>query len=472
MKRSKLRTDGAVTTHRRIRKVGLISPTSGNLGNAAMQSAMIENLRKRIAGVEILGITLNPADTRRRHGIEAFPLAGVSRPYYAVYSSDSCKIGQRQTTKVGRAKEWLKKIPGLRAFVKATRVGAMELTHLGVAVRVIRKLDCVIIPGGGTLDDFWGGPWGQPWTIFKWSVLSRVYGVPFLFVSIGKSSLERPLSRFFARIALRLAEYRSYRDNDSKMAVQALIDAQNDPVYPDLAFSYPCPIVQASRRNGSRDNQLVVGVSPIAYCDPRAWPLKDQQRYAAYVSQLAEMVKWLIKERHRVLFFTTDSPDIRTVDDVQARISGIAIDADAIQILPDSTEQSPDSLLKGIADADLIIASRLHGVILSHLNNTPVLALSFDPKVDAHMNAAGQQDYCLNIDHLQVETLIERFSALKAARQQERAHIRSTALHYRHLLDLQYDHIFGALPSSYSTSDHHNQIDALRLSEIGGSRAR
>ena len=433
--------------HGVIRRIGLLSPTSGNLGNAAMQSAMIANLRKRIVGVEILGITLNPDDTRRRHGIEAFSLAGVSRPYYAVYTSDSSNTGQRQILKPGRIRQWLKQIPVLRSFLRAIRTFGMELAHITAAARVVRKLDRIIIPGGGTLDDSWGGPWGQPWALFKWSVLSRVYGVQFLFVSIGKSSLEQPLSRFFVRIALRLAAYRSYRDHDSKMAVQTLIDAGNDPVYPDLAFSYPSPIVRTSRGNDSKDGRLLVGVSPIAYCDPRAWPLKDERRYAAYVSQLAEVVRWLIKERYRVLFFTTDGPDSRTLEDVQAMISGSAVDAETVQTLPACIEQGPDSLLRRISRADLTIASRLHGIILSHLNTTPVLALSFDRKVDAHMNAVGQQDYCLNIDHLQLDTIIERFNALKNLREREAARIRCAAVAFRERLDIQYDHIFGERPN-------------------------
>jgi polysaccharide pyruvyl transferase WcaK-like protein len=343
----------------------------------------------------------------------------------------------------------------------------MELAHLAAAARVVRRLDRIIIPGGGTLDDFWGGPWGQPWALFKWSVLSRIYGVPFLFVSIGKSSLERPLSRFFVRIALRLAEYRSYRDNDSKIAVQTLIDAHNDLVFPDLAFSYPGSIVHTSHGNGSQDGCLVVGVSPIAYCDPRVWPQKDEGRYTAYLSQLAEMVKWLIKQRHHVLFFTTDSPDATTVNDLQALISSSQADANAIQTLPGSTEQSPDSLMEGISHADLIIASRLHGIILSHLNITPVLALSFDPKVDSHMSAIGQKDYCLSIDHIQLDLLTERFTALRVARQQEQARLRSAALRFRGLLDLQYDRILGATHSSLMTSADQSQLDALSTSETG-----
>ncbi len=61
------------------RRIGLLSPYSGgNLGNTAILAAMIANTRVRIPGVEIVGITLAPEDTRRRLGIEGFPLAGVS----------------------------------------------------------------------------------------------------------------------------------------------------------------------------------------------------------------------------------------------------------------------------------------------------------------------------------------------------------------------------------------------------------
>jgi polysaccharide pyruvyl transferase WcaK-like protein len=464
--------DRLLTPYRPIRRIGLISPTSGNLGNAAMQSAMITNLRKRIAGVEILGITLNPDDTRRRHGIEAFPLAAVSRTNYALYTSDGTNWRPRHTRKFERIKQALKKIPVFRSFLRAIRICATELTHLAAAARVVSKLDRVVVPGGGALDDFWGGAWGQPWTLFKWSVLSRVYGVPFLFVSIGKCSLERPLSRFFARIALRLAAYRSYRDHVSKIGVQTLIDARNDPVYPDLAFSYPCPAVQASHSDGSWDGRLVIGVSPIAYCDPRAWPLKDGRRYTAYVSELARMVKWLIKERHHVLFFTTDYPDTATLDDVRAMIPGSVAAGDVIQILPGSTEQSVDSFLEGISLTDLTIASRLHGVILSHLNTTPVLALSFDPKVDAHMNAMDQQDYCLSIDHLELETLIARFNALNRARKRERDRLRSAALRFRAELDLQYDRILTTRHSMLMTGEYQDRIEGFQGAGIGTVRGK
>jgi polysaccharide pyruvyl transferase WcaK-like protein len=453
---------------RPIRRIGLISPYSGgNLGDAAIIWAMIANLRKRIPGVEILGLTLNPDDTRRRHGIGAFPLAGVSRPYYTLVRSDSFRGHDRQSVKSRQIKQWLKQIPLLRNCLRAIRVCRDELAHIVAAAGVVRKLDRLIIAGGGALDESWGGPWGHPWTLFKWGVLSRVSGVPFLFVSVGKSSLKSPLSRFFVRIALGLAEYRSYRDEESKIEVQTLIDARKDPVFPDLAFSYPSRDLQPARSDHSADGRLVVGVSPIAYRDPRVWPIKDEGYYASYIRKIAEMVKWLGKEGHRVLFFTTDSPDLATVNDIQALLSSNSNDATPILNLPCSAEQTTDSFLNAISHADLTIASRLHGVILSHLNTTPVLAVSFDPKVDAQMNAIGQKDYCLAIDHFTLDRLIERFTALKVARQREQAHLHSAGLRFRELLDQQYDRILGTAHSGVMTCAVQAPVDAFLPSEAG-----
>ncbi len=156
------------------------------------------------------------------------------------------------------------------------------------------------------------------------------------------------------------------------------------------------------------------------------------------------MVKWLLKEGHRLIVFATDSPDLETIKDVLTGISGIPRDPDAILTLPGPFEQSVDNHLEGIGQADLIIASRLHGVILSHLIAIPVLAISFDRKVDAHMKSVKQSGYCLDINALKLDAFIERFEALQAARQREAARLRSAALLFRQALDLQYDKIMGA----------------------------
>jgi polysaccharide pyruvyl transferase WcaK-like protein len=453
---------------RPIRRVGLLSPTSGNLGNATMQASMIANLRKRLPNVEFLGITLNPDETKRRHGIEAFPLAVGSRANYSV-TMPGARPGVAM--RPGRIKQWLKQIPGLRPFIRSIRSGLAGMIHIVASGREVRKLNCIIVPGGGALDDLWGGPWGHPWVLFKWSLLCRMFKVPFLFVSIGKCYLESPISRFLVRVVLRLATFRSYRDPNSKAAVQSLVDASRDPVYPDLAFSFPQGDLPPWRRNCGAGGPFVVGVSPIAYCDPRAWPRKDKGRYTAYITRLAEIVNWLLGEGYRVLFFTTDSPDAGSLEDIRAMISGPGLDSGAIQSLAGSSEISPKTLMDELSCADLVIASRLHGVIISHLIEIPVLALSFDPKVDAHMKSVGQQDYCLDIDHFEVATAVERFTALKIRREPEAAQLRSMAVAFRRQLDEQYDMIAGIPHAAHAEGEFPIPVQPSGLPEIGSLRS-
>jgi polysaccharide pyruvyl transferase WcaK-like protein len=426
------------------RRLGLVSPwAGGNLGNSAILSAVMSNITKRITAVEFVAITLSCEQAYRRFGIGGFPLAAVTRYEYSRWTTDGAGEGGEYLPLKVRIKQSLKRIPFVRRLVRAVRLWRHELVHIANANRVVRRLDGVIVPGGGALDEFWGGPWGHPWNLLKWSVVSRIHRVPFVVLSVGKCSLERPTSRWFIRIALKLASYRSYRDAESKRGVQTLIDASQDPVLPDLAFSYPVPVMQKSQAPDSVNRSLLIGISPIAYCDPRVWPSKDEKRYAAYVGRLVEVAAWLLQGGHRLLFFATDSPDLETISDVIDGIGGPQREAGAVRILPGPVGQSIDNHLKEIGQADLTIASRLHGIILSHLVATPVLAISYDRKVNAQMQIAKQTDYCLEIDTFELNDFIKRFEALKAARLREAAHLRSDALLFRKLLDRQYDRILG-----------------------------
>lgn len=397
--------------------------------------------------MKFIGVTLNCDQTIRRFAIEAFPL--TANGPYQVHDQPAAKPDQITRIQI---RQLLKRIPLIPRVLRFLKMIWREIRHILAASRMVRGFDCVLVSGGGALDEFWGGPWGHPWNLFKWSALSWIHRVPFVFLSVGKCSLERPASRLFVKIALKLACYRSYRDPDSKSAVQALIHAPDDPVIPDLAFSYPLPLIRALPSELSCVGRLVVGFSPISYCDPRIWPLKDERRYRLYIERLSEVVKWLLGQGHQLVFFATDSPDLETINDLLAAIANYPIAPDAIITLPGPVEQTIDGHLNGIAGMDLIVASRLHAVILSHLAAVPVLAISFDPKVGAHMVSVNQMDYCLDINTFTLELFIERFENLKGVRLSEQARLRAAADGFRRQLDIQYDQIFGCETGLQSAS--------------------
>jgi polysaccharide pyruvyl transferase WcaK-like protein len=431
--------------NQKICRVGLISPCSGNLGNAAILSSMIANLRSRIPDVEIVGITLSAEDTALRHGITCFPITGTTHGSYQLIGSAASHGGQRYETRPPLyIKEKLKQIGWLRALVRSARTARLEALHIIRSGRLVRTLDRVVVTGGGALDDFWGGPWGHPWTLFKFAVLSRVFSVPFLFVSVGMCSLDHRLSRWFVGWALRLGQYRSYRDHKSQADVKAMFPRLVGTVWPDLAYGYCCPDLPPSRKDASRDKRLRIAVSPIAFCDPRVWPVKDLQRYSRYIDQLTRFLKRAIKDGHTLMLFATDGADTDTMDDLAKTLAAESDDAEKVEILPCPPEQTTERLLLSICNADVVIASRLHGVILSHLIAMPVVAISYDRKVDVHMSEMRQIEFCMNIDEFTSETLTERLAVLGDARELESARLRRAVQLNREQAGAQYDLLFGA----------------------------
>ena len=86
-------------------KVALLTPyDGGNLGDAAIQEALIGNFRKYHPQVQLSGITLHPESTAARHHIPCYPLATISRPYYHAKKEPSSFLRQFQCNIAARKK--------------------------------------------------------------------------------------------------------------------------------------------------------------------------------------------------------------------------------------------------------------------------------------------------------------------------------------------------------------------------------
>jgi polysaccharide pyruvyl transferase WcaK-like protein len=254
--------------------------------------------------------------------------------------------------------------------------------------------------------------------------------------------LKHPLSRRFAGGALRLARYRSYRDFESHAIVKAMFPRLSGTVWPDLAFGYRPAALPIQRAAILSPKPLLIAVSPIAYCDPRVWPEKDGARYSRYMNQLTRFVQWAISAGHRLVLFATDGSDVETINDLLKTVSTGPAEAANLQVLPSPPQQTTENLLQSISGADVVIASRLHGVILSHLIAKPVIAISYDRKVDAHMSEIGQSEYRINIDEFTSETLTERFLALHEVARLESDRVEHAVQRYRDQVGTQFDLLF------------------------------
>ena len=373
-------------------RIALLTPyTGGNLGDAAIQDALIANLRQRLPAAQFSGICLNGDNFVERHGDGFFPLCGSCGQFYRMYSGEltdrledgesSARIaseGHRKSSSISRA---VKRVPGvswfLRPIYRAAKRIYQELRHCAGAYRFLCTQDLLIVSGGGQLDEEWGGPWGHPFTLIKWAVLARITHVPFAIASVGACKITSATSRFFVSVALRMAQYRSYRDQTSRTVAASLMPrTTRDTIVPDLAFSLPpcelpSPAGIQSISDGRRDGRTVVAISPIAFAKPGIWPTPNRDLYDRYLLQMTHVVSNLL-ERGFFLVIVCSSlgDDERVIPELLERLDDRSKQLMARQMQVPKIRTWKD-LVASLRDADFLIASRLHSTILGFLSPDP-----------------------------------------------------------------------------------------------------
>lgn len=454
-------------------RIGLLTPYGGtNLGDGAIQAAAIEGIQRHLPGAELWGITLNPPETAKRHGISAFPITGLLVPYYSEtlfepfngltlrFSADSRSSEKHDNNEPTTSRIWdfgriwkrIKQVPLLGHILNfllgVLRKGLIvvhEIRHIGASFHFVRTLDMVIVSGGGQLDETWGRAWGHPYVLLRWALLTRLAGKKYVIFSVGVDEVRTGLSRFFIRTALSLASYRSYRDIVSKKLLEKWTFTSNDSCVPDLAFGlhvnpkYSCPLARA--------HSPCVGISPMAFGRSGSWPKPAPAVYRRYLSCLAEFTASLVEKGYRVVFFKSSGIDRHAIEDLQSMIvqSWPANDSKMISV---SMVETVEEFFKEVKKVDLVVATRLHGVILSHLLEKPVVAISYDRKVGTHMRDVGQGEYVLDLNSFNAAELMNSFQRLENDSEEIRETLRSHVSHYRATIEKQYEHLSRLLKSA------------------------
>ena len=419
-------------------RVALLTPyDGGNLGDSAIQEAIIANLRRCDPYLDFLGITLSAPRTAARHQIPCYPLTAMSRSHYQMRREPANNVADGGEASAGLYKR-LRRMARAVPFIFWLKVLTDESMHVFRSYRLLRKVDVLVIAGGGQLDDEWGGSWGHPYALAKWSVLARAARSSVVFLSVGACRIESRLTRMFLKTALSMACYRSYRDTESRRLVVGITSRADGEVVPDLAFS----LFSASTGTKTRFNSAAVrvGISPIAYGHSGLWPTPDQVQYERYMTELACFVTEILRSGASVTLFSSSPPDDQIFADLRKHLNA-AIDCTLSGRLSTRTADTVAELLDVLHSVDFVVASRLHGVLLSFLSGTPAIAISYDRKVTSLMEALGQAEYCLNIHSFKSDDLLERFFALRAHSKVIQSTVAATCRQYNEVLEKQYREI-------------------------------
>lgn len=89
------------------------------------------------------------------------------------------------------------------------------------------------------------------------------------------------------------------------------------------------------------------------------------------------------------------------------------MNAERVTLL-DTESPTVRGTLEEIEKADLVVAMRLHAVVMATSMGIPTVAVSYMPKVEDYMVSIGQGDFCANVEAVTSKWLSERADAAVA----------------------------------------------------------
>ncbi|MEY9988417.1 polysaccharide pyruvyl transferase WcaK-like protein [Streptomyces sp. V4I8] len=287
----------------------------------------------------------------------------------------------------------------------ASRAGAITAKGLGKLVDVfrtaawVRRHDVVIVPGMGVLEATLPlRPWGFPYSLFLLCASGQLFGTRVTLVGVGADKIGDRPTRALVRWSARLAAYRSYRDDLSRDAMRAMgVNTARDKVCPDLAFALPTP--RGSMPSGS----VCVGVMDFhGSNDDRA---RAEEIHRRYLDGTTRFVRALVEDGRQVRLLTGDACDSPVVAAILDAVDSPLVTAPEVASLAD--------LMKEMAAADTVVATRYHNLICALKVGAPTLALSYAAKSDALMDRMGLAAYCHPAREVDADRLLEQFRELE-----------------------------------------------------------
>ena len=353
-----------------------------NVGNDASVAQVIRLLEERDPGVEVTLVGREPGTAR----------AALGRPALS-----------------SRAR-WTYRGP-LHASVPAQGLRAcLDLAHL---VRVVRRVDAVVVPGTGALEVGRGGPpGGQILSLLLTGAACRLTGTPFVWVAVGGSRYSRRSSRAMVRAAAATATVRSYRDPVTLEAVRACgTDTSHDVLMDDIVTArtdVPRAAAGGGSGGGSDAARDVVVVSvldvPSATGEAHATAAERQR----YHDEMVRVVGSLLDRGTPVRVVVSDAADVpvarRVVDDVAGDPSRQAVEVRA--------PRDFDELSDDVADARAVVGSRFHVLVAAALRRVPFVTVEHADKVRVLSDDAGVGSYRVDVHAFRADELLEALDAL------------------------------------------------------------
>ena len=327
--------------------------------------------------------------------------------------------------------ELRRRIPALSVTVvsgnpTATRttadVDAVDEHDVPAIVRAAERCDAIVLGGGGLFHDYHGVDEATTFSRLHWGLtfcamfpaLAAMLGKPFVVHAVGVGPLATDAGRRYTRLTFDRADVATVRDEASAALLADLgVDPGRIAVTADpavLIATAPADLV-ATRMSGLgiTASRRRIGVALRSWGTPEA----EAHWQTTLATALDRIITTLGADVVFVAFQAADgaAPGDR---DCARRVSALMSHQDAIHVV--DAELWPTEMQGVLATCDVVVAMRLHAVLLAANAAVPVVALAYDPKVTAATRALGLEDYAIDLASATAERIAERVEQAQAAR--------------------------------------------------------
>jgi polysaccharide pyruvyl transferase CsaB len=388
----------------------------GNVGDEAILRGMLLALREAIPDADFVVLSGNPDLTRTQHEVQA-----IRRVLF---------------------------LPSLRQMV-AFGLSQAGLAQMRELTRHMREADVFIIGGGGLLYDRVNtakAVWLEKFYLFGWPIsqwamevgLARALGKPVVLYAVGVGPVTTRLGKLLLQRTARQVNLITVRDQASQAILsQYRVPAKRIHVTADPAIllspaSLDVGSTILSQAGVSSDKRPRIGlVLRSWYPYTMSDKVSAAKHQARWESNMAEAADRLVESLEAELVFVPMQDYAEPFDD--AACAGRIMVRMKHQERARCLARGLDPLaVMGILGAmDLVVAMRLHALILASAMSTPVVGIIYDPKVREFLKDIGQPDAGLQMDDMSPEALVAVVCSVWVQREAIGARLAASVEHLR-----------------------------------------
>lgn len=339
-------------THKRITLLG--NNSGRNLGDAAIMSAILDLLSKKIPEVEVFVPSIKPDFITQNYGAKYNVKAVDVRPQ---------KLSMR--------------LLGLPTFLS------------------ILKSDVALICDGIIFGRKLFSPHNFLITLIFIVPFAKLVGCKVVCFSCGIGPFPSALSRFFAKWVIQLSDLIIMRENDSydlakKIGVTKAIKINGDAAFVNPISSDPA-VLKIAKENNIDLTKPILGLNITPYID--SWLEKSErvESHSQFLSNYANAVNIFLDkltDRPQCVIFSCSPMDEEFSKKLAEKVSGVVVD---------NSRYLSHDIQAMMSRANLLVGMRFHSLVLASASGAPIVGLVYAPKVKGYMRQLNCERFCIEL---------------------------------------------------------------------------